>query len=336
MSPASYRAAPPRAVVLQPYHGAGSAGRPLSCPAVTASCHDRSAFLVGVDCRHQPFAVAGLLGCGVRGALEGVLKVLLGLAVRVPVALLQGVLAARRRPSRRRRWPLCQVGVAGGRWLRRFRRRLRGSAVASAVHVRTPRSAPPSRVSLKTGLVAVGDRDLLQQRVVGTAAPARTPARRRGSPPSSGTVSRLPYSMSESVPRRLRTNSATSATPLSSLCTCCGPCTVEVTLSSSYRAVVRAGGVRVDRHERAQVGAPVGREGGRQREPLIVLARHLQAQVVRRDRVVVLVGRVVRHLPGVTAAVELRRVGDVVAGEQLALHLEHVLRVPQMGHAASG
>src|SRR5688500_18874791 len=85
MSPASYRAAPPRVVVSRTLHHAKECSVPG--PREEAGARDAQLLLV--------LAVLGLLlgrRLGALRLLDGVLEVLLRLAVGVPVALLQGVL----------------------------------------------------------------------------------------------------------------------------------------------------------------------------------------------------------------------------------------------------
>src|SRR5688572_18376144 len=85
MSPASYRAAPPRAVVLQPYHGGEWSFASAASGALVGAL---VAFLLGA-------AATGAVGLGLclLGPLQRVLQVLLGPAVRLPVAVLEGLLA---------------------------------------------------------------------------------------------------------------------------------------------------------------------------------------------------------------------------------------------------
>ena len=96
--------------------------------------------------------------------------------------------------------------------------------------------------------------------------------------------------------------------------------------------VVGAGGIGVDRHVGGQVGAPTGHVDAGQGEDRVVVLRPLHREVVRGllGGAVGAADRVVRHLPQTGLQIPVVGIGHVVARQDAALHLEHVLRVAQV------
>ena len=114
-------------------------------------------------------------------------------------------------------------------------------------------------------------------------------------------------------------------------------------LADHARLVAR---VRIHRQEAGQdlTGGGAGRDvGGGQREHGFAAAAGLQRQIVRRLQHGLALRlragggrRIVRGLPEVLAGEELAGAGDVVAFQQLALHLEQALRVAHVAHQVAG
>ena len=123
---------------------------------------------------------------------------------------------------------------------------------------------------------------------------------------------------------------------------------LAVALADLARLIARLGIDREEARHRLALGLAAGDEDRGERELGALLARHLHREVVgrlsrrRRHRAL---GRgrgrdggrgLLGQPPAVTARVEVRSVLHVVAREQFALNLEHVLRIPHVAHEVAG
>ena len=328
MSPASYRAAPPRVgeISLRSAAGRGANPRP---PAAQA----------GASRRRWPPSPRP------RPRLTAVCASPIRADVTAAVGRLQasdrGWTARRARPS------APATGCRPGRRCRRVGEVGLAVAVAERVGV---------GVGVRVGRLLAGSR--AEERVERLRrASARTPSgcrRRPARAAASGTCSALRLhvhrlDVEQSAADRQRQQVAVldlgvragraarslGRCPVSDLnwfCTCPGPCTGLAAAAARGPGSCRSPRGRSDhRHERRQVvpvAAALSVAGQRERRAL--LAGHLRRRgsTAAARRPAAWSGR--RHPPEVLAVEELPRVGHVVAGEQLALHLEQVLRVAQV------
>ena len=330
MSPASYRAAPPRVGATQST-AAPRAGGKSAPPSPTAHGRDRAG--VGGDASTgsrwaDALADGAASRAGRRAARRaaarsiGGLQVLLRLAVGREVAGLQGRLAVvegvlgvgerrrsaglsavpppcrrRRVPSRRRR---CRLGARPAR--------ANTSSSASCERVleadRCRRRTPAPCAAAGTTLAAVG----LRRR------PARRRAGRRRPAASAGCRSSTVGAAAAQQVELLGDVGSDSKL----FCTCAGPGIVRVPrqLQHADRAVVRAPGRRSTAMKAARLSrSPVGTNVVVSENDGCVLAGHLHASGSTAAAALAAPssGRVVRHPPEVLAAVERLRVVDVVA-----------------------